>query len=89
MEPRGEPSVDEQRRSERVPSDEDVLVRIETDELRAVGDNVSDAGILLLAGDPVRVTVTTDSLGERAGRLVRVQNMGDGRWGLAVEFDPA
>lgn len=89
MERRGEPSVDEQRRSERVPSDEDVLVRIETDELRAVGDNVSDAGILLLAGDPVRVTVTTDSLGERAGRLVRVQNMGDGRWGLAVEFDPA
>ena len=82
--------MEDNRRVPRLPADGAVRVLIHTDDLQGQTENVSSAGVLLLSDEPVRVSVefgggSADQL--RSGRLVRIQRMDDGRFGLAVEFD--
>ena len=86
------PQLADQRRSERRTLEAPVRVEVPEQALEAVSDNTSTAGILLFSEEPIRVSITVDGpdgVLQRSGRIVRVQRMGDGRSGLAVEFDDA
>ncbi|NOT30755.1 MAG: hypothetical protein HOP15_09945 [Planctomycetes bacterium] len=81
----------DQRRTDRKALDAAVTMRIETNALVGQSDNLSRAGILLYAEQPIRVTVeVSEPSGVRTyhGRLIRLQRISDTNTGLAVEFDP-
>ena len=59
------------------------------DELKLIGpgQNISPEGVFFIADTSLRVTVHVEGEDEpRIGELIRVQNMGEGRVGVAVRF---
>jgi hypothetical protein len=81
----------DQRRTNRKDVEAPVTMRLETDQLAGLTDNISRAGLLFFTDEPLRVTVEVeDAAGRRTlrGRLIRLQRMNDTATGLAVEFDP-
>lgn len=83
-------SVDDRRRSERVPLRAPVEMIVETGQLVGTTDNLSTIGVLFFSQEPLRVSIRVDVDGEEqtfAGRLVRVQRMSDQSTGFAVEFE--
>ncbi len=78
------------RDGERKSFDQPVTVRIESSELVGSGQNISPQGVFFVAESTVRVWVRIEgSDEERAGELLRVQSMGDGKVGVAIRFDPS
>lgn len=81
------PTGIEHRRDERMPLDEAVTVEFGIGTITGSGQNVSAQGVFFVADAPVPVTVR---IGGRepgiAGELVRYENMGNGRVGIAVRF---
>lgn len=80
----------EQRRADREPLDAEVRMRIETESLRGVSDNLSDVGIMFFTDEPIRCTIEVGHGPEArryAGRVVRLQRMNDTNTGLAIEFE--
>ena len=87
---RPQTNVDDQRATERRALEAQVELEVLKPRLTGESDNVSSAGILLYSDEPVLVQVRfegPEGLMTRRGRVVRLQRMGDGRHGLAVEFD--
>lgn len=84
--------VEERRRHPRIASTARVAMRLDTDELPGVAENLSAGGVLFFSPGELRVTLVIDDGGrrvERPGRLVRAQRMRGGKFGWAVEFDPS
>ena len=84
--------IEESRRAMRLPVSERIQVRVKTERLEGVTENLSTAGIMFLTNDPVRVEVEieeSEGTQVKTGRIVRGQPMGGGRLGLAIEFDPS
>ena len=83
--------VDDRRRSERQAHQAGLTLRLTTDSIRGITDNLSQIGVLFFSQEPLRVEVeVVDGDGEthvRTGRLVRVQRMSEANTGFAVEFD--
>ena len=80
----------DQRRVARQAIEAPVRMRIETDFVAGVSDNLSAAGLLFFTDEPLRVVVELEVQGELrkfTGRLVRAQRMNERNTGLAVEFD--
>ena len=66
-------------------------MRLETDALAGLSDNISRAGLLFFTEEPLRVTIEVQEPGgprRYCGRLIRLQRMSESSTGLAVEFDP-
>jgi hypothetical protein len=84
------PSSGPNRSQKRVSHRGKVSLRLLTDSLSAISDNLSSAGILISTEEDLRVCVEIEgpegSL-SRTGRVVRVQRMDSKLTGLAVEFD--
>ena len=84
-------STADQRRTDRRALEAPVRLRLETQELAGVSENVSRAGLLFFSDEPLRVSVeVVESGGTRtySGKLIRVQRMSESSTGLAIEFDP-
>ena len=73
------------REHERVPFAEEVTVTLEEQSIRGSGENASAAGVYFIAEEEIQVKVTIGGV-EYSGQLVRVENHGPGRTGLAVRF---
>jgi len=88
-----EPSSQEianQRRADRRALEAPVRMRIDSDALEGMSDNVSSAGIMFFTEEPIRVTVEVcepDGPRTYRGRIVRLQRMSESNTGLAIEFD--
>ena len=83
-------STKDQRRQTRDSVETQVTLRLETDAVEGVSDNLSEAGIMFFTDEPLRCTVevkTEDGSRSFGGRIVRVQRMSEENTGLAVEFD--
>lgn len=78
----------ERREGTRRALRETVSVRLLAAEITGAGDNVSEQGVLFVVDGPVEVMVRIGS-GETEvrGTLVRLQDLGGGRSGIAVRFD--
>ncbi|MBI5362297.1 MAG: PilZ domain-containing protein [Planctomycetes bacterium] len=84
--------VEDRRRHPRIPSTARVAMRLDSDELAGVAENLSAGGVLFFSPGELRMTLVIDEGGkrvERVGRLVRAQRMRGGKVGWAVEFDPS
>jgi hypothetical protein len=77
----------EARRDERLGLDGDVRVRFDAGTLFGSGQNISLQGIFFTAHGTLPVTVHVAGRGDVRGHLVRVEAIGDGRYGIAVRFD--
>jgi hypothetical protein len=77
----------EARRDERLGLDGDVTVRFDAGTLFGSGQNISLQGIFFTALGSLPVTVHVAGRGDVRGHLVRVESLGDGRFGIAVRFD--
>ncbi len=75
------------RSSPRRELDAEVAIRFVAGEIAGSGQNISDQGLFFTADGTVPVTVHVAGRGEVRGRLVRVESMGNGRFGIAVRFD--
>ena len=75
------------RRSPRVELDGQVTIRFDAGTITGSGQNISVQGVYLKTQSSLRVRVQVDGHGEVGGRLIRLDNMGDGQTGLAVLFD--
>jgi len=76
------------RRASRVVMDGEVSIRFSSDAIVGSGKNVSAQGVFFLAEGRVPVKVTIEGRdGELDGELVRIENMGSGKVGIAVKFD--
>jgi hypothetical protein len=73
------------REFDRLPFAEDVSVTFQVEPVSGSGKNISAAGIYFIADADVQVQVR---IGDREiiGHLVRVENHGRGRTGIAVKF---
>ena len=74
------------REHERVPLEDGVTVTLEQQSIRGSGKNASPAGVYFIAEEEIKVKVTIGDM-EYEGHLVRVENHGKGRTGLAVRFE--
>lgn len=84
-------SVDDRRRSERVPMRAPLTMSVDTSSLEGTTDNLSSIGVLFFTQEPLRVSIEVEVDGKPqqfSGRLVRVQRMSDQSTGFAVEFEP-
>lgn len=74
-----------ERAAERLPFASDVSVAFQDTPIIGSGKNISETGVYFIADGEIRVEVT---LGDRVirGRLVRVENHGANKTGLAVRF---
>ncbi|MCB9879753.1 MAG: PilZ domain-containing protein [Planctomycetes bacterium] len=80
--------TDVRRRAERVAMDGNVKIRFATEAIVGSGQNVSSQGVFFVSEGRVPVTVTIEGRdGDISGELVRIENMGNGQFGLAVKFD--
>ena len=70
---------------ERFPITDDVEVTFHADPIRGSGKNISAEGLFFIADEEIRVTVQVGGE-EIEARLVRVENHGHGRTGIAVRF---
>ena len=77
--------LDSSRTFERKPFADKVSVAFQDTPIVGSGKNISKAGVYFIVDDEIRVEVT---LGDRVvrGRLVRVENHGENKTGLAVRF---
>lgn len=88
MDASSQPSGPDRRDGARKVLRESVSVRFLAPSLEGAGDNVSERGVLFVVDGPVEVMVRIgDREAEVRGTLVRLQDMGGGRSGLAVRFD--
>ncbi|MCA8958225.1 MAG: hypothetical protein KDC87_19265 [Planctomycetes bacterium] len=78
--------VKSDRIHERQPFEEQITVRFQAEPVTGSGKNISRAGVYFIADTEVRVTVTIGGR-EVSGQLVRVENHGQGRTGMAVKFE--
>lgn len=78
----------ERREGTRRALRETVSVRLLAPRLAGAGENVSEQGVLFTVDGPVEVMVRIgDRETELRGTLVRLQDLGGGRSGIAVRFD--
>jgi hypothetical protein len=88
MDESGQQKGSERREGTRKALREPVSVRLLAPCLDGVGENVSEQGVLFVVEGPVEVMVRIGNSGtELRGTLVRLQDMGGGRSGIAVRFD--
>lgn len=86
MDPRVQ-TANESRDSQRVPLSSQVAIDFESTSIVGPGENISSQGVYFTAEGCVRVTVRIGTGRAVTGRLVRLESMGGGRVGLAVQFD--
>lgn len=79
----------EARRDPRVELDNEVTIELGAGAITGSGQNISLQGVFFTTEASLPVTVRIQGRGEVAGRLVRLESMGDGRIGIAVRFDEA
>ncbi|MBM3961224.1 MAG: PilZ domain-containing protein [Planctomycetes bacterium] len=77
------------RQSPRVDLQSDVTIDLEANTLVGSGDNISLQGVFFTTDEPITVTVHVADHCVVRGKLVRLESMGDGRYGIAVRFDEA
>lgn len=80
----------ERRAEERLASEAQITVLVETSDFGGHTKNISQAGVFFFSSDRLRVTVRIeDENGRRAasGTLVRVERLDATSTGYAVEFD--
>jgi hypothetical protein len=80
----------DQRRADREEVESLVRMRIDTDVVSGMADNLSEAGLLFFTDEALRVSVELVQDGQTrvfSGRLVRAQRMNETHTGLAIEFD--
>lgn len=77
------------RRDARLDLDGEVTIQFDAGAIAGSGQNISVQGVFFTAEATLPVTVRITGRGEVAGRLVRLETMGDGRIGIAVRFDEA
>jgi hypothetical protein len=78
------------RRAAREAIETEVTLRLETESIAGMSDNLSEAGIMFFTDQPIRcvVEVGRGSAARRyLGRIVRLQRMNETNTGLAVEFE--
>ena len=76
----------ERRSSDRNPMMKSVEVRFSEESVTGPGQNVSEDGVLFITQESLRVRVRIGDEQWADGELIRVQNMGEGRIGVAVKF---
>ena len=70
--------------------EEHVTITIQTDEIVGPGQNMSSQGVFFVADTSLKVSVSIQGVAEPVeGHLVRVQQMGEGKLGIAVRFTEA
>jgi hypothetical protein len=77
------------RQTPRVDLSSDVTIQLGETTLVGSGDNISLQGVFFTTDEPITVSVQVADHGEVRGKLVRLESMGDGRFGIAVRFDDA
>ncbi|MFY9343677.1 MAG: PilZ domain-containing protein [Planctomycetota bacterium] len=77
----------EGRRLQRVEIDEPVTIRFEAGAISGSGQNISAQGVFFTADGSLPVTMAIAGKGEVRGHVVRLESLGDGRFGVAVRFD--
>lgn len=77
------------RQAPRVDLSSDVTIQLDDITLVGSGDNISLQGVFFTTDEPITVSVQVADHGEVRGKLVRLESMGDGRYGIAVRFDEA
>jgi hypothetical protein len=78
----------ERREGTRKALREPVSVRLLAPGVTGAGENISEQGVLFVVDGPVEVMVRIgDREHEVRGTLVRLQDLGGGRSGIAVRFD--
>jgi hypothetical protein len=78
------------RRADRRTSEARITLRVRSEAIEGVTDNLSHIGVLFFTEDPLRVEIEVDEEGALrtfSGRLVRLQRMSERNTGFAVEFD--
>ncbi|MEM7206014.1 MAG: PilZ domain-containing protein [Planctomycetota bacterium] len=83
-----ETTTDERRINNRAPLDNEVTVRFEPQQVVGPGQNISEDGVFFVADAAINVQVEISGTGGewRAGEIVRIQSMGEGKVGIAVRF---
>lgn len=82
-------ALQDARRDPRVPIDEQVTIEFDVARLVGPGQNVSAQGVYFTTHGSLRVQVRIGRSDRVVpGELVRLENMGDGRIGIAVRFLP-
>ena len=77
------------RRTERSKLAGDVIVEIPESRVVGPGQNISSDGVFFIAEGSVPVKVRIEGSDEvHSGEIVRLESMGDGRFGFAVRFVP-
>ena len=70
--------------------EENVTIKISTDEIVGPGQNMSAQGVFFVADTSLKVSVSIQGVAQPVeGHLVRVQQMGEGKLGIAVRFTEA
>lgn len=88
MEPTTKQDGSERREQSRKALRGRVAMRLVAPHLEGAGENVSAQGVLFVVDGPVEVVVRIGEAGEELhGTLVRLQDLGSGRSGIAVRFD--
>lgn len=81
------PTGIEARRAPRVELDGHVTIQFDVASIQGSGQNVSSLGVYFSAATRLPVTVQISGHAPIQGRLVRIDTMGDGQMGIAVQFD--
>ncbi len=76
----------ERRISDRNSMTQSVEVRFPEEPVTGPGQNLSEDGVLFVTQESLRVRVRIGDEQWVDGELIRVQNMGEGRIGVAVKF---
>lgn len=76
----------ERRISDRNSMTQSVEVRFPEEPATGPGQNLSEDGVLFVTQESLRVRVRIGDEQWVDGELIRVQNMGEGRIGVAVKF---
>ena len=77
----------EARREPRIGLEGGVTIHFDGGTIAGDGQNISAQGVFFTADGSVPVTVQVEGRGAVRGHLVRVESMGEGRFGIAVRFD--
>lgn len=78
------------RRAERQPHEARLTLKLKTEAIEGITDNLSNIGVLFFSEEPLHVEVEVqsgDEVKSYTGRLVRLQRMSERNTGFAVEFD--
>ena len=78
---------DSKRSHERLPLVAEVEVDLQSEPVRGSGRNVSRVGVYFIADDEIRAKVRIGGR-EAEGTIVRIEDHGQGKTGIAVKFDP-